>query len=99
MKKILFGFSLALVALTVRADLNVFATVPEWGALARQRLNLPEHAVRFLLYHGENDAEHIKEFEEMLGMVLPDPFIAERIVVTAKVTARLYALQIEEIAA
>ena len=36
MKKILFGFSLALVALTVRADLNVFATVPEWGALARE---------------------------------------------------------------
>ena len=71
----------------------------EWGALARQRLDLPEQAVRFLLYHGDNDAEHMKEFEEMLGMVLPDPFIAERIVTTAKVTARLYALQIEEIAA
>ena len=71
----------------------------EWGALARQRLDLPEQAVRFLLYHGDNDAEHMKEFEEMLGMVLPDPFIAERIVTTASVTARLYALQIEEIAA
>ncbi len=65
----------------------------------QERLALPDEAVRFLLYHGDNDAEHMKEFEEMLGMVLPDPFIAERIVTTARVTARLYALQIEEIAA
>ncbi len=70
-----------------------------WGLKVQERLALPDEAVRFLLYHGDNDAEHMKEFEEMLGMVLPDPFIAERIVTTAKVTARLYALQIEEIAA
>ena len=71
----------------------------EWGALARQRLDLPEEAVRFLLYHGENDAEHIKECEEMRGLVLPDAATAERIVKTARVTARLYALQIEEMTA
>ena len=70
-----------------------------WGLKVQERLALPDEAVRFLLYHGDNDAEHMKEFEEMLGMVLPDPFVAERIVVTARVTARLYALQIEEIAA
>lgn len=69
----------------------------EWGGLVRQRLDLPDHAVRFLLYHGENDVEHIKEFEEMLAMVLPDAATAARIVKTAQVTARLYALQIEEI--
>ncbi len=71
----------------------------EWGALVRQRLDLPDHAVRFLLYHGENDVEHIKEFEEMLAMVLPDAETAARIVKSAQVTARLYALQIEEITA
>jgi 3-oxoacyl-[acyl-carrier-protein] synthase-3 len=70
----------------------------EWGSLVRRRLDLPDHAVRFLLYHGENDVEHIKEFEEMLGMVLPDAATAARIVKTAQVTARLYALQIEEMA-
>jgi hypothetical protein len=70
-----------------------------WGRLVQERLTLPDEAVRFLLYHGENDAEHIKEFEEMLAMVLPDEAVAERIVTTARVTARLYALQIEEIAA
>lgn len=70
-----------------------------WGLKVQERLGLPDEAVRFLLYHGENDAEHIKEFEEMLAMVLPDIRTAERIVMTARVTARLYALQIEEIAA
>lgn len=70
-----------------------------WGLKVQERLGLPDEAVRFLLYHGENDAEHIKEFEEMLAMVLPDTRTAERIVMTARVTARLYALQIEEIAA
>jgi Iron-containing redox enzyme len=70
----------------------------EWGRLAQSRLSLPDTAVRFLLYHGENDTTHIAEFEEMLGLVLPDDGIAARIVRTAEVTARLYALQIEEIA-
>jgi hypothetical protein len=71
----------------------------EWGRLVRQRLDLPDDAVRFLLYHGENDAQHIGEFEEMLCLVLPDEAVAARIVRVAQVTARLYALQIEEIAA
>jgi 3-oxoacyl-[acyl-carrier-protein] synthase-3 len=70
----------------------------EWGRLAQSRLGLPDEAVRFLVYHGENDVEHIAEFEEMLGLVLPDEAVARRIVRVAEVTARLYALQIEEIA-
>ncbi len=69
----------------------------EWGRLAQSRLGLADKAVRFLLYHGENDVNHIAEFEEMLSLVLPDPATAARIVRTAEVTARLYALQIEEI--
>lgn len=71
----------------------------EWGRRVKETLSLPDEAVRFLLYHGENDAEHIEEFKSMLAMVLPDEAIAKRIVKTAQVTARLYALQIEEIAA
>ena len=70
----------------------------EWGRLAQARLSLPDTAVRFLLYHGENDTTHIAEFEEMLALVLPGDAVAARIVRTAEVTARLYALQIEEIA-
>jgi 3-oxoacyl-[acyl-carrier-protein] synthase-3 len=70
----------------------------EWGRLAQSRLSLPDTAVRFLLYHGENDTTHIAEFEEMLNLVLPDEAVAARIARVAEVTARLYALQIEEIA-
>lgn len=68
----------------------------EWGNLVRKRLDLPPEAVRFLLYHGDNDAEHIAEFRQMLEMVLPDQAVAARIVKTARVTARLYTLQIAE---
>ncbi len=71
----------------------------EWRRLAHGRLDLPKDAFRFLLYHGENDAEHMQEFEEMLRLVLPDDAVAERIVTCAKVVARLYVVQIEEIAA
>lgn len=71
----------------------------EWGRRVKETLALPDEAVRFLLYHGENDAEHIEEFKKMLAMVLPDEAISKRIVRTAQVTARLYALQIEEIVA
>ena len=71
----------------------------EWGRLVQKRLGLPDEAVRFLLYHGDNDASHIEEFKDMLAMVLPDAATARRIVRTAEVTARLYALQIEEIGA
>jgi hypothetical protein len=71
----------------------------EWGSAVRQRLGIPEAAVQFLLYHGDNDADHIKTFETMLDMVLPSEETAARIVKTARVTARLYALQIEEIPA
>ena len=69
----------------------------EWGRAIKESLSLPDQAVRFLLYHGENDAGHIGEFQEMLSLVLPDEAVAQRIVRTAEVTARLYALQIEEI--
>lgn len=71
----------------------------EWGRAVKETLALPDEAVRFLLYHGENDASHIEEFKAMLAIVLPDEALARRIVKTAQVTARLYALQIEEIAA
>lgn len=71
----------------------------EWGRKVKETLDLPDEAVRFLLYHGENDAEHMNEFRDMLALVLPDPAVAERIVRCAEVTARLYALQIEEVAA
>jgi 3-oxoacyl-[acyl-carrier-protein] synthase-3 len=71
----------------------------EWGRLAQRSLGLPDAAVRFLLYHGENDLGHIEEFKEMLALVLPGEETSRRIVRTAEIVGRLYTLQIEEMAA
>ena len=71
----------------------------DWGERVRDRLGLRPEAVRFLLYHGENDSGHIQEFETMLRMVLPSDLVSRRIVRCAEVVARLYALQIEEVTA
>jgi 3-oxoacyl-[acyl-carrier-protein] synthase-3 len=71
----------------------------EWAARVRQRLDLPPEAVRFLAYHGQNDDDHMQLFAAMLAEVAGDPEVAARIVRVAEVVARLYALQIEEIAA
>lgn len=69
----------------------------DWGRQILKQLNLPEEAARFLLYHGENDEDHMEEFQEMLAMMPLDDALEEQIVTAAKVTGRLYALQIEEI--
>jgi len=68
----------------------------EWGAAIRDQLDLEDAQVSFLLYHGENDDDHIADFEEWVAAVAGTPQ-ARDIVKTARVTARLYALQLEEI--
>jgi len=70
-----------------------------WGRLIAEQLALDERQVSFLLYHGENDAEHLAQFEETLGSgILEIPGMADRIVKTSAVVARLYRLQLEELA-
>src|SRR5262249_17351019 len=69
----------------------------EWGRRVKETLALPDEAVRFLLYHGENDAEHIEEVKQMRAMASPEEGVSRRVVRTAEVTARVYGLQIEEI--
>lgn len=68
-----------------------------WGEKIQKTLSLSDNGVRFLSYHGENDEDHYKKLKE----VLTSPFInqenASRLIKTAKITARLYALQLEEI--
>lgn len=69
----------------------------KWGNQIREQLNLRAEQVSFLLYHGANDENHLEKLEQILASDLLTPKIAERIVKTAKVTARLYALQLEEL--
>ena len=68
-----------------------------WGEALRQQLKLTRKEVSFLHYHGANDDTHFDRLREVLtsGIVTED--VARAIVKTAKVVARLYALQLEEL--
>jgi 3-oxoacyl-[acyl-carrier-protein] synthase III len=69
----------------------------EWAQRIRQTLNLSEHQVSFLAYHGANDASHLEKLDRLLQAEWMTDAIAKRIVKTARVTARLYRLQLESI--
>lgn len=68
-----------------------------WGTKIREQLRLEESQVSFLLYHGANDANHFAKLEAALGSGILTEELVARIVKTAKVTARLYSLQLEEL--
>ena len=73
-----------------------------WAASIREQLDLPEDAVRFLSYHGENDSEHLDMFEDAVRLAVTSSgadgdAISTDIVRHAKVVARLYRLQLEEL--
>lgn len=70
----------------------------EWGRAIQDQLGLQDEQVNFLLYHADHDDGHMEEFEEALKSgILDIPGMGASIVKTAKVVARLYLLQIEEI--
>jgi len=69
----------------------------EWGEAIRDQLQLNDSQVSFLLYHGANDADHLADFEQMVRLVAHDPLVCDSIVKCAKVTGRLYRLQLEEL--
>lgn len=68
-----------------------------WGEAIRRQLKLPEQAVSFLAYHGGNDDNHLEKLWRTLGDNAFTQAIEDSIVKTAKVTARLYRLQLEEL--
>jgi 3-oxoacyl-[acyl-carrier-protein] synthase III len=68
-----------------------------WGSKIKEQLGLKNEQVSFLLYHGVNDASHFEKLENAIHSGLLTERLVERIVKTAKVTARLYALQLEEL--
>ena len=69
----------------------------EWGQAIKSALNLQDDQVSFLLYHADNDDDHLSEFEDWISLVVTDEDMASRVIKTAKTVARLYALQLEEI--
>ena len=68
-----------------------------WAERLQEQLGLTDDQVSFLRYHGVGDDEHFELLRGFLRSELVDRSVAARIVKTAKVVARLYALQLEEI--
>lgn len=68
-----------------------------WVELLQEQLELQPDQVRFLSHHGGADEEHTEKMFEILRSDLITHEIAESIVHTARVVARLYALQLEEV--
>lgn len=69
----------------------------KWAEQIKQTLRLTDEQVSFLAYHGVNDESHIGKLDALINAEWMTPEIAQRIVKTAQVTARLYLLQLEEI--
>jgi 3-oxoacyl-[acyl-carrier-protein] synthase III len=67
------------------------------GTSDRRRSKSSHTASSFLSYHGENDSSHIEKMNDLMESDLVNQNTAEQIVKTAKVVARLYILQLEEL--
>jgi 3-oxoacyl-[acyl-carrier-protein] synthase III len=65
-----------------------------WARMLQTQLSLSDASVSFLRYHGEADEGHLAELTHLLTLLTPEH--EARVVRTAEVVARLYALQIEE---
>ena len=68
-----------------------------WGERIKEQLELEESQIKFLLYHSESDDVHFERLDKAVQSgILTEELVAD-IVKTAKVVARLYVLQLEEI--
>jgi 3-oxoacyl-[acyl-carrier-protein] synthase-3 len=69
-----------------------------WAQAIRKTLGLSGNGgVSFLTHHGIADDDHVLRLEALLASGVVTPVVAGQIVRTARVTARLYRLQLEEI--
>jgi hypothetical protein len=68
-----------------------------WAEAIRAQTGLGEDAVSFLAYHGANDGDHLDMFDHALTLAVHDAATADSIVRHARIVARLYRLQLEEL--
>ncbi len=68
-----------------------------WAERIHELTGLDQDSTRFMTYHGQNDSEHMERFYGTLDAVCVDAEYVKAIVKTAKVVARLYRLQLEEL--
>ncbi|WP_324027246.1 3-oxoacyl-[acyl-carrier-protein] synthase III C-terminal domain-containing protein [Maribacter sp. BPC-D8] len=68
-----------------------------WGKMIKDQLNLKDEQVSFFTYHGVADENHFHNLEEALNHPEMNMAVAEKIVKTAKITAKLYTMQLNEL--
>lgn len=68
-----------------------------WGRMIQDQLGLEDNQVSFFTYHGVADENHFHNLEEALNHPKMNRAVAERIVKTAKTTAKLYTMQLNEL--
>ncbi len=68
-----------------------------WGEMIKDQLNLKDEQVSFFTYHGVADENHFHNLEEALNHPEMNMTVAEKIVKTAKITAKLYTMQLNEL--
>lgn len=70
----------------------------EWGKAIQNALDLEDKDIIFMLYHDEHDGDdHYQKLRLALSLPFISQEIAREVVKTAKVVARLYCLQLEEL--
>ena len=68
-----------------------------WAERIREQLNLEPRQVSFLAYHSASDDIHFERLDAAVQSGILTEKLVEEIVTAAKVVARLYVLQLEEI--
>jgi 3-oxoacyl-[acyl-carrier-protein] synthase-3 len=68
-----------------------------WGEMIMDQLNLEENQVSFFTYHGVADENHFHNLEKALNHPLMHMDLAKQIAKTAKTTAKLWHMQLEEL--
>ena len=68
-----------------------------WGEMIKDQLSLREDQVSFFTYHAIADENHFHNLEKALNHPKMNLDIAKKIVKTAKTTAKLYKMQLEEL--
>ena len=69
----------------------------DWAARIEELVKGADGFTRFMRYHGDNDDSHMDKLYGLIDRLCADENAGDRIVRTANVVARLYAMQLEEI--
>ena len=69
----------------------------DWAARVAELVPGAEDFTRFMRYHGTNDDAHMDKLYGLIDRVCVDQDAGDRIIRTARVVGRLYAMQLEEI--